>query len=138
MSAFGQKQTFRSAIVMSALPPKADMCGAPRDVRFGPKADIAVKLPPILFYRSSGHDQRDVARASPQIGQGVLGLLSYHGQRLRECGCRFGVAINVGWTMRHCVRRSMRAVVMPKVFLNKWPDFSPKYSRSASVLAFCC
>ena len=24
----------------SALPPKADMCGATRDVRFGPKADI--------------------------------------------------------------------------------------------------
>ena len=26
---------------MSALPPKADMCGATRDVCFGPKADIA-------------------------------------------------------------------------------------------------
>src|SRR5512135_756949 len=25
---------------MSALPPKADMCGATRDVCFGPKADI--------------------------------------------------------------------------------------------------
>ena len=25
---------------MSALPPKADMCGATSDVRFGPKADI--------------------------------------------------------------------------------------------------
>ena len=25
---------------MSALPPKADMCGAATDVRFGPKADI--------------------------------------------------------------------------------------------------
>ena len=28
---------------MSALPPKADMCGATRDVRFGPKADITDK-----------------------------------------------------------------------------------------------
>ena len=28
---------------MSALPPKADMCGATRDVRFVPIADIAVK-----------------------------------------------------------------------------------------------
>ena len=27
-------------IAMSALPPKADMCGATRDVRFVPKADI--------------------------------------------------------------------------------------------------
>jgi len=26
---------------MSALPPKADMCGATGDVRYGPKADIA-------------------------------------------------------------------------------------------------
>jgi hypothetical protein len=29
---------------MSALPPKADMCGAARDVRFGPKADTAAHL----------------------------------------------------------------------------------------------
>src|SRR4029453_13510577 len=27
---------------MSALPPKADMCGATRDVRFGPIADITL------------------------------------------------------------------------------------------------
>src|SRR5215471_17815500 len=41
MSALGQKQTFRNAIdMMSALPPKADMCSATRDVCFGPKADI--------------------------------------------------------------------------------------------------
>src|SRR5262249_21445185 len=41
MSALGQKQTFAPQNVMSALPPKADMCGATRDVRFGPIADIA-------------------------------------------------------------------------------------------------
>jgi hypothetical protein len=29
---------------MSALPPKADICGALVDVRFGPKADITGKL----------------------------------------------------------------------------------------------
>src|SRR4029450_7176057 len=40
MSASGQKQTFAPRQVMSALPPKADMCGATRDVRFGPIADI--------------------------------------------------------------------------------------------------
>jgi hypothetical protein len=39
MSALGQKQTFAPQKVMSALPQKADMCGATRDVRFGPKAD---------------------------------------------------------------------------------------------------
>ena len=39
MSALGQKQTFAVQKGMSALPPKADMCGATRDVRFVPKAD---------------------------------------------------------------------------------------------------
>jgi len=40
MSALGQKQTFAPQNVVSALLPKADMCGATRDVRVGPKADI--------------------------------------------------------------------------------------------------
>ena len=44
MSALGQKQTFAVQKGMSALPPKADMCGALGDVRFVPIADIA---PPI-------------------------------------------------------------------------------------------
>jgi hypothetical protein len=42
MSALGHKQTFAPQKAMSALPPKADMCGATRDVRFGPKADILI------------------------------------------------------------------------------------------------
>jgi len=42
MSALGQKQTFAVQKRMSALPPKADMCGATRDVRFVPIADIVV------------------------------------------------------------------------------------------------
>ena len=40
MSALGQKQTYAVQKSMSALPPKADMCSAITDVRFGPKADI--------------------------------------------------------------------------------------------------
>ena len=40
ISALGQKQTFAAQEGMSALAPKADMCGATKDVRFGPKADI--------------------------------------------------------------------------------------------------
>ena len=40
MSALGQKRTFRCAIAMSALPPKADMCAALAYVCFGPEADI--------------------------------------------------------------------------------------------------
>ena len=41
MSALGQKQTCAVQKVMSALPPKADMCSALGDVRFVPIADIA-------------------------------------------------------------------------------------------------
>ena len=40
MSALGHKQTFAAQKGMSALPPKADICGATSDVCFGPKADI--------------------------------------------------------------------------------------------------
>ena len=41
MSALGQKRTFAVQKGMSALTPKADMCGATRYVRFVPEADIA-------------------------------------------------------------------------------------------------
>jgi len=40
MSVSSQKQTRAVQEAMSALPPKADMCGATTDVRYGPKADI--------------------------------------------------------------------------------------------------
>jgi hypothetical protein len=40
MSALGQKQTFALRQPMSALPMKADMCGALANVCKGPKADI--------------------------------------------------------------------------------------------------
>jgi hypothetical protein len=35
--------------VMSALPPEADMCGATRDVRFGPIADSRSEQRRLLF-----------------------------------------------------------------------------------------
>jgi hypothetical protein len=38
-SATGQKQTWHRRIVMSALPPKADIDGRQLDVRFVPQAD---------------------------------------------------------------------------------------------------
>jgi hypothetical protein len=40
MSALGQKQTRRDQIVMSAIPPKADIRQRNCDVRFGPSAII--------------------------------------------------------------------------------------------------
>ena len=41
MYALGHKQTCAAQKVMSALPPKADMCGPKSDVRFVPIANIA-------------------------------------------------------------------------------------------------
>ena len=40
MSALGQKRTCAVQNVVSALHPKADMCGAKSDVRFVPIADM--------------------------------------------------------------------------------------------------
>ena len=40
MSLLGQKRTFAVQKVMSALPPKADMCSAQADVRYVPIADM--------------------------------------------------------------------------------------------------
>src|SRR5215831_5517523 len=40
MSALGQKQTYAVQEPMSALPPKADVCGATNDVCYGPQADM--------------------------------------------------------------------------------------------------
>src|SRR5262249_4782825 len=45
MSALGQKQTYAAHKIMSALPPKADMCSALGHVRFGPIADIHSSAP---------------------------------------------------------------------------------------------
>ena len=39
-----RKLKFRSVVVMSALPPKADIVERDRDVRFVPKADIEYTL----------------------------------------------------------------------------------------------
>jgi len=38
-SAIGHKRTLRAILLMSALPPKADIAERHRDVRFVPKAD---------------------------------------------------------------------------------------------------
>src|SRR5262245_13842712 len=58
MSALGQKQTFAVQKGMSALPPKADMCGAVADVRFGPKADMCPHTPSLklMYCLSLGAD----------------------------------------------------------------------------------
>jgi hypothetical protein len=45
MSALGHKRTLAVQNMMSALHPKADMCSATNDVRFGPKADTKYVTP---------------------------------------------------------------------------------------------
>ena len=51
MSALGHKRTFAPQNGMSALTPKADMCGALAHVRFVPEADIG----PAYSITSSAH-----------------------------------------------------------------------------------
>ena len=54
MSALGQKRTYAPQKAMSALPPKADKCGARGYVCFGPKADScsAAKRHALVLTRS--------------------------------------------------------------------------------------
>ena len=51
------KQTYAVQNVMSALPPKADMCGATGHVRFVPKADMCSAKVHVRFTPKSGHVQ---------------------------------------------------------------------------------
>src|SRR5262245_2129715 len=53
----GHRQT-----VMSALPPRADMCGATRDVRFGPRADIGSTSDELSRARQYNPDLGELAR----------------------------------------------------------------------------
>jgi hypothetical protein len=52
MSALGQKATCAPQNVMSALPPKADMCVALAYVCFGPQADITPAMAAKLWEMS--------------------------------------------------------------------------------------
>src|SRR5262245_65846528 len=54
---------------MSALPPKADMCSALADVRFGPKADIRASRIWRVFTASSGsfNPRVDFAAKHPKV-----------------------------------------------------------------------
>jgi hypothetical protein len=109
MSALGQKQTYAvqkgmSALppiatakadftqtVMSALPPKADMCSATRDVRFGPKADSCGAAKRSLFDHSvSAGDQGSRHYDAQRFGE-------LHIDRHLEFGWR--LHRQVGWLL---------------------------------------
>jgi hypothetical protein len=67
MSALGHKRTFCDAGAMSALPPIADMCGATRDVRFVPEADIGQNRK-----TASWRSLQSVRCASKRVNLGTL------------------------------------------------------------------
>ena len=54
MSALGHKRTYAVQNVMSASPPKADMCSATRHVRFVPIADIVPLFDHLVGAREQG------------------------------------------------------------------------------------
>src|SRR5262249_14256613 len=64
MSALGQKQTYAAHQPLSALPLKADMCGATRDGRFGPIADIAASFNHVVGNRDHARWNGEVERLS--------------------------------------------------------------------------
>ena len=64
---------------MSALPPKADMCSAARDVRFGPKADIG----PTCNEPSPRSDEHSGARQNnPDLGELTRLCIDFDGARM--------------------------------------------------------
>jgi hypothetical protein len=68
-----------SETVMSALPPKADMCGAARDVRFGSKADMCSAKGHVRFApnsdRESGFPQTVMSALPPKADMcGATGM----------------------------------------------------------------
>jgi len=67
VSALGQKQTFAPQKAMSALPPKADMCGATRDVRFGSLADICSAKGHVRFTPNSDRESGHALMAPQQL-----------------------------------------------------------------------
>ena len=65
MSALGQKRTWQRILLMSALPPKADMDQSSCDVCFVPKADSCMQQKPLYSITSSAIASSDCGMASP-------------------------------------------------------------------------
>src|SRR5262249_17789725 len=82
-----KKQTFATQKGMSALPPKADICSANTNVRYGPKADmpaLAIRIVlAIVGAVSSGDAQYS---ASPYRAQSLAGLFWEAMARLNDFG----------------------------------------------------
>src|SRR5262245_7572322 len=78
---------------MSALPPRADMCGATSDVRFGPKADSCTAAKSVLFdHLVAGGEQQHRNSVLSQAAAGNSKARSHRRQPKskdrEECGTR--------------------------------------------------
>ena len=73
MSALGQKPACAVQKGMSALPSKADMCGATRDVRFVPKADIGSASDELAFCLVQAAFESDVFARWCMVKRGRAG-----------------------------------------------------------------
>ena len=98
--AMGQKQTFRSAIAMSALPPKADVFGATRNVRYGSKAEIQSRL----FDDLISKQKQLRADGEPSSPSGVVAGGFFRQRRMR---C---IAILASGVRRHACPTTRRAL----------------------------
>jgi hypothetical protein len=79
MSAKGHKQILPYFNAMSALPPKADMCGATTDVRYGLKAGIDASR--------SGGERFGLRQELCHIPSLRLQMFTVHFERYFGCPC---------------------------------------------------
>jgi len=79
-------------MVMSALPPKADMCGARGYVCYGPKADTRIGQPkaqiPVMWFIAASR----MARVRPRCAAYAARLLAFRRARRAHWNCRTTVS----------------------------------------------
>jgi hypothetical protein len=103
MSALSQKRTCAPQKVMSALPPKADMCVALAYVCFGPKADIASfdHLVGATYERVGNGDTERLGGPEVCDQFDFCGLLDWQISRLFALEDAAGIDANCAMLLRH-------------------------------------
>jgi hypothetical protein len=112
MSALGHKQTFAVQKSMSALPPKADMCSATRDVRFVPIADSCSAAKRWLFDHLVG----DLLEMHRHIEAQRLGGLEVDGKLI----LRRRLHRHVGWLLALEDAVALKSANCPEVKSRWW------------------
>ena len=101
MSALGHKRTFAVQNSTSALPPKADIRGATRHVRFVPKADMCHQFMQSSICATASRNNRPAAVCSPSFKEEndphcpsccliISSTLAFTASRLNEAGSCIG------------------------------------------------